>query len=725
MKIKALSLFAISLSATAVFAVANVAFAEDYENADNIGGISVSVADSILDSSDIRTGYTVDSEGKLVTKSYYDIYSLDNLTLNVSYISGEEASYTGTEITALTAQTGYPFVISDNQDEAAWSVGTYTVTCSFAGKTADISFSVKESDIASVTITPQYDISFIQGLDETEKTVILAEGGTGTVTELPFDKQHYAVNITYRDGSTARYTVSELLQNKKHSVKFSAFSGELSTGTHTASCYIDGVKADFNFTVIENPVSKLELYIPEENDTLSFSEDGLTDYDKEGKPYPRFLIDKSLIKVKVTSPDGTVKNMSLSQLCELLNDRLTATDNQALSPWNSNIVTMNFSIRNIPCTLTFNIVTESVKKLSVSDISPFTAKLCWDRVYCAGYEVLVYQKDSWQVVSTLPFGKEEFTTENLTPSANFRYGVRSYVIGENGEKIYTDIVSADFTTPVWQVELSPEETDKTDSSISLCWKTTAFADGYIVYIKRNEEWTEVARAEGRSADRCTVTGLSPSTDYSFCIKAYKTAGNHTELSNDSVIDCFTAPSAVSGLRTASQTDSNITIVWRKNDSADGYIIKSFENGKWIVKSKLHRADMTKYTLSGFSPSSECKLSVTAYKMRGDDIIFGADTIITGFTLPSAVTGVKAVKSAEDAVMMYWDENTLADGYVISVYKNGECIKAIKLHGSDKTRYAIKDFSDSCEYMLYVKAYKMYGNLPAYGKNTGVSVNFEQ
>lgn len=375
MQIKALSLIAISLSATAVSAVANVAFADTYEYSDNISDISVTVADSILDGSDIKTRYTLNEKGELITESYYDIYNYDNLTLTVNYASGERISYTASQIATLSAKTGTPFIISDNQEESPWTTGTYTVTCSFADKTADITFTVKESDIKSVTVTPLQDISFIKGLDEEEKTVISAGGDIAEIIEYPLSDQYYVFDISYTDGSSKRYTNTELLRDTDHTLKFIQPEGELSPGTHTASCYVDGVKADFTFTVVENLIEKIELYMTDNAATLDFATDGITDYDDEGTPYPRFFINKSKIKGTVFYKDGTEKAMSLSQLCILLDDSLLITDSQKDSPFKQNRVTVNCSIRNIPCSLTLDINTEDLTEISAGNITSSEARL--------------------------------------------------------------------------------------------------------------------------------------------------------------------------------------------------------------------------------------------------------------------------------------------------------------------------------------------------------------
>lgn len=93
--------------------------------ADAVASISVTPLQSVLDISDRRTVYRYDdSTGKYRRISYYDVYDYDKIKLTVDY-GGYSRSYTGSEITALTATLGAPLVISDGQSESVWERSAY------------------------------------------------------------------------------------------------------------------------------------------------------------------------------------------------------------------------------------------------------------------------------------------------------------------------------------------------------------------------------------------------------------------------------------------------------------------------------------------------------------------------------------------------------------------------------------------------------------------------
>lgn len=705
MKIKALSLIAISLSATAVSAVANVAFAESYEYADNISDISVTVADSILDGSDIKTRYALNESGGLIEESYYDIYNYDNLTLTVNYISGEKVNYTSSQIATLSAKTGTPFIISDNQDESPWTTGTYTVTCSFADKTADISFTVKENDIKTVTVTPMQDISFIKDLDGEKKSVITANGDIAEITEYPFSEQYYIFDISYTDGSSKRYSDMELLRDTDHNLKFIQPEGELSAGTHTASCYVDGVRADFSFTITENTIEKIELYMTDNADTLDFTTNGITDYDSNGTPYPRFFIDKSKIRGTVFYKDGTEADMSLSQLCILLDDSLMFTDNQKDSPFNQNRVTVNCSIRNIPCSLTFNINNEDVTEISAGNITSSEAEISWNRVYCAGYELYSFENGAWKKLYDLPFGSENITVGGLLPDKSYKYAVRSYIYSENGTRIKGTAVNTTFKTSPWDEEITAATENITDTSADISWNKSEYADGYMVYILENSKWRLIEKINDKNIISCTISELSSGADYSICVKAYKNADSGIIYRASKAVKFLTLPDEIKNPVVTDNKEDSVTLNWDKSENADGYIVYVYSGGKWQHIAVLKGSENTCFTAQGLGSASAHTFSVKAFKNHSSGTIYSSPVKITAYTLPEGVQNFTVTDMTESSLTISWDKVSGAKGYALYSLDNGSWVR-ISTITADKTSYTLSGLEAGATKKFSLKAYIM-------------------
>jgi len=723
MQIKALSTFAISLSATAVFAVANVAFAESYESKENISSISVAVTDNTLDPSDIKTRQVWDEQSEsFVTSSYYDIYDYSNLTLTVNYLTGEVKSYKGKEITTLCAKTELPFIISDDQSEEAWTVGTHTVTCYFGGKSADISFTVEESKIASVTVTPQYDIKFIYGLDG---ETIASSDENGVISEIcryPLDEQYYEISIIYADGNTARYTNTEIEDKKIHSLKFVQPDGILDIGTHTASCYVDGIKADFSFEITENPIQEISLSLPDGKDTLTFSKDGITDTDINEKLYPRFFYDISSIKASVIYTDGTTSEMPLGQLCRDLKDGLIIEDEQKSVPWQSDKITLNASIRNIPCTLTLNIVTENISGLKSEVTSPFSAKLSWNRVYCVGYELWKIDGETSEKISDIPFGTENVTINSLSPATSYTYAIRSYIFDETGERKYTEAVPTEFKTKDWGKNLTASA-NKSGNNITISWGFEDDADGFIVEQLISDEWQMLADIPDATITSCDLRDVKGGEKYQFRIKAYKTQNDITHYSIYGTTEAIiTEPDDISGLVLGGRSGNALRLNWDKNETADGYIIEQYKSGKWTRIADITDSNVTTYRITNLSGGTEYSFRMKSYRVI-DGITYhsGYTGVIKASTNPSAVSGLKEGGRAGNALRLNWTKNTTADGYIIEQYKSGKWVRIKKITNNQTVTYRVSGLSPPLSYKFRIKAYKMHEGKALYSGYSSVTL----
>ncbi len=723
MQIKALSTFAISLSATAVFAVANVAFAESYESKDNISSISVAVTDSTLDPTDIKTRQVWDAESEsFISTSYYDIYDYDNLTLTVSYLSGEEKSYTGTEIASLSAKTETPFIISDNQSEEAWTVGTHTVTCYFGGKSADISFTVEESKIQAVSVTPQYDIKFIYGLDGEAVTTSDDNGVISQITKYNLEGQYYEINITYADGSTARYTNTEIKDKNIHSLKFSQPAGILDIGTHTASCYIDGIKADFSFEIIENFIQEISLSLPEDLDTLTFSKDAVTDTDINGNPYPRFFYDVSSITALVTYTDGTTAEMSLGQLCRDLQDELVFEDEQITSPWQTDNITLNASIRNIPCTLTLNIVTENISGLKSEVTSPFSARLSWDRVYCAGYELWKTDGEASEKVTDIPFGTEAVTVDYLSPDTRYTYAVRSYVFDENGERKYTEAIPTEFKTDDWGKNINATA-NRTDKNIAISWSFGDSADGFIIEQLISDKWQAIADIPDATITSCSLSDIKGGEKYQFRIKAYKSENDNTYYSGYGTTEVIiTEPDDISGLALGGRAGNALRLNWDKNETVSGYIIEQYKQGKWTRVADITDPAAITYRITGLSGSTAYSFRMKSYKIIDGITYYSEYTdILKASTNPSAVSGFCEGGRTSNALRLNWTKNSTADGYIIEQYKSGKWVRIKKITNNQTATYRVSGLTPSSSYKFRIRAYKMYEGKALYSGYSSVTL----
>ena len=78
-----------------------------------------------------------------------------------------------------------------------------------------------------------------------------------------------------------------------------------------------------------------------------------------------------------------------------------------------------------------------------------------------------------------------------------------------------------------------------------------------------------------------------------------------------------------------------------------------------------------------------------------------------------VSGVKLGGRAADALRINWNENTLANGYIIEMYKSGKWTRIAKIKDSSTTTYRATGLKAGTAYKFRVKAYVLYGDTPLY------------
>lgn len=308
--------------------------------ADAVASIRVTPVQSVLDISDRRTVYRYDdSTGKYSKISYYDVYDYDKIKLTVDY-GGYSRSYTGSEITALTATLGAPLVISDGQSESVWGNGRHTVTYTLGTKSAKAVFTVAATRIKSLSVTPMYTINAICNVKGDYRVVADENGNISQRFEYDLAGYDYNVKIIYTDGTTVSCTAADLKQITGYEPKFSQGNKALSVGANTGYCTVGGVTAKFSFNVIANPVKSVSLYMTGGADSLTAGNDGYYAKKSDGSTYFRFIYNETKIRAKVVYTNGSTADYPIGELCAKLHGRLEISDTQNARPWAAGTVTL-------------------------------------------------------------------------------------------------------------------------------------------------------------------------------------------------------------------------------------------------------------------------------------------------------------------------------------------------------------------------------------------------
>lgn len=603
--------------------------------ADAVASISVTPIQSVLDVSDRRTVYRYDdSTGKYSQISYYDVYDYDKIKLTVDY-GGYSRSYTGSEITALTATLGAPLVISDGQSESVWGNGRHTVIYTLGTKSAKAVFTVAATRIKSLSVTPMYTINAICNVKGGYRAVADENGNISQRFEYDLAGYDYNVRIIYTDGTTVSCNAADLKQITGYEPKFSQGDKALSVGANTGYCTVGGITAEFSFNVIENPVKSVSLYMTGGADLLTAGNDGYYAKKSDGSTYFRFIYNETKIRAKVVYTNGSTADYPIGELCAKLHGRLEISDTQSVLPWAAGTVTLPAKINGISTSLTLKITGVippcDVGGLACDGSSADSLTVSWDTDPSTdGYTAEIYKGGRWVSLSLSSSGnKVRASAHALQGGSKYKFRVRAYR-RPGSDTMYSDYayISA-YTLPSAVSGLKAGNSSA--SSVSLSWSKSSYADGYTAEIYKGGQWTALTVSTGTGTVSCTASSLQSGAKYKFRVRAYKNADGKILYSDYAYISAHTLINETVKFYKAEATKNTVTISWYKG-SYDAYTAEVYRDGRWTKLTVTVGNGTAKCAATALQSGSVYKFRIKGYKKSGEDTLYSIYSYISVNTL---------------------------------------------------------------------------------------------
>lgn len=603
--------------------------------ADAVASISVTPIQSVLDVSDRRTVYRYDdSTGKYSQISYYDVYDYDKIKLTVDY-GGYSRSYTGSEITALTATLGAPLVISDGQSESVWGNGRHTVTYTLGTKSAKAVFTVAATRIKSLSVTPMYTINAICNVKGDYGVVADENGNISQRFEYDLAGYDYNVKIIYTDGTTVSCNAADLKQITGYEPKFSQGEKALSVGVNTGYCTVGGVTAEFSFNVIENPVKSVSLYMTGGADSLTTGNDGYYAKKSDGSTYFRFIYNETKIRAKVVYTNGSTADYPIGELCAKLHGRLEISDTQSVQPWAAGTVTLPAKINGISTSLTLKITGAippcNVGGLACDGSSDDLLTVSWDTDPSAdGYTAEIYKGGRWVSLSLSSSGnKARASAHALQGGSKYKLRVRAYR-RSGSDTLYSDYayISA-YTLPSGVGNITVSDTSA--SSVTLSLNSSSASYGYTAEIYKGGQWTALTVSTGASTVSCTASSLQSGAKYKFRVRAYMNADGEKLYSEYAYISVYTLINETVKFYKAEAAKNTVTISWYKG-SCDAYTAEVYKDGQWKELTVTVGNGTAKCTATALQSGSAYKFRIKGYKISGEDTLYSIYSYISVNTL---------------------------------------------------------------------------------------------
>ncbi len=364
----------------------------------------------------------------------------------------------------------------------------------------------------------------------------------------------------------------------------------------------------------------------------------------------------------------------------------------------------------------------TITGLTASSKTANTITLSWNRDSSVdGYIVEQYKDGTWTVISDI---KTNSTTSivlsELSPFTQYKFRVRAYS-NLAGSYIYGDYSSVLTVKTIPATVTGLKLGGRAADALRVNWTAVSSADGYILQRKIDGIWTDIAIIENGTTATYRVEGLVASTTYDFRICAYNVSGStKVRGAYSNVISNTTNPYMVSGLTIGGRAADAIRLNWKKNDSADGYIIEQYIDGSWVRLIKITNNTTLTYRVESLTPSTSYQFRVRSYNMVGTTALYGNYANISGTTIPANISGLKIGGRAADALRLNWNINTTGDGYIIEQYIDGKWVRIANIDDVNTTTYRVEGLVASTTYKFRVCAYNNVGGTVLLGNYANMS-----
>lgn len=333
-----------------------------------------------------------------------------------------------------------------------------------------------------------------------------------------------------------------------------------------------------------------------------------------------------------------------------------------------------------------------VEEIAVEKTTYNEVDISWKNISGVdGYYVECYVGNQWKQINCSADG-DRVAAKLSGLSAGLKYKVRiaAYAGSFTGKFrcFYVDTVPS----PVWNINT----VKATDETVRISWSRNTRADGYKVEWYIDNQWS-AKTVTGNNNIAAVIDGLCAGTRYKVRVSAYK--GDLYSPYTYGYI--YTLPSKVTGI-TQTVTSSSFTLTWDKNESADGYTVQYYADGKWNEKT-LTGNNKTTVTIGSLKGYKTYKVRIKAYK--GELQSTFDDIYIT--TAPTKVSGLKVKSAVDSKAVVIWNADANADGYNVGYYIGGKWVE--KTITDNKTAMAVLGgLTPYSTYKVRVRAYK--GNL---------------
>lgn len=253
------------------------------------------------------------------------------------------------------------------------------------------------------------------------------------------------------------------------------------------------------------------------------------------------------------------------------------------------------------------------------------------------------------------------------------------------------------------------------TTVSLSWTPVPDADGYAVFLKKNNSWKRLGTTKKTSY---TAEKLTSGKRYTFAIRAYKLKNGKVSLANSYTSFTAATKARAPSKLSATQTASTVKLSWSGVKNADGYRAYRKTSSGWT---QVATTTAKAVTVKGLTSGKKYTFGVRAFIKTDTGTVWSDIISLTTATAPKApevtVSGVKNLKAT-----IRWDKVSGADGYQV-YYKAGKSDSYTLLANYKATDggVSLSGLTKGEQYVFAVRAYKKAGGKVIYGDYKKVKI----
>lgn len=347
------------------------------------------------------------------------------------------------------------------------------------------------------------------------------------------------------------------------------------------------------------------------------------------------------------------------------------------------------------------ILPPQVTGVNATDNHTANVVITWNNVSSeTGYRVY---RNGTQIGGDLPANTTQYT--DIPAVGCYNYTVRAF--NAYGEGPLSAADQGCRICPVPPQVTGVNATDDHTADIVITWNDVSSETGYRVY--RNG----IQIGSDLPANTTQYTDIPAGGCYDYTVRAFNACGQGTASAADQGCRDCPAPSQVTGVNATTDLCSVVHISWESVADADGYVI--YRSSSVIGSTGVGITYFDYTDAQCFAPYGYV---VTAFNECGEGEISDYDIGILRCA-PHGVTGVEASDEFMDKIVVIWDLDASADGYIL--YRNGfELGDTISPYSSQYT-----DTPEHGCYTYEVKSFNVCGEGPVSDPDEGCRICVDQ